>query len=256
MSVNTLLLSLPHGDGGIFGVFSVTSRNADDRERFLHILKSHLEEMRSDIVLDEVNIPRRFEAMLVRLNADLARFSEHHRIPLKHSNIILGVMTNTQVFFSGIGTHHALFLHQTAERRYVVYELDAQLTSQEHTWGKPLVTVLDGELHPGDVFYVATRIPPHALNLGDVQDILVTLPPNGALERIQQFVPITQHFGGVCFHVSDDVSVGPPKKPIPWHHCRRLKKHNPAPQIYLATKRQMFPKLAYALSATKNARGV
>lgn len=215
MSVSTVLHSLPHGDGGIFGVFSVTSRNAEDRDRLLHILKSHLEEMRSDIVTDDLNVPRRFEAMLVRLNADLARFSENHRVPLKHINIVLGVMTNTQVFFSGIGTHHALFLHQTAERRYVVYELDAQLANQESTWEKPLVTVLDGELHPGDVFYVATRIPQHALNLGDLQDILVTLPPNGALERIQQFVPVTHHFGGVCFHVNDDVPVGPPKKANP-----------------------------------------
>ncbi len=215
MSVNTVLYALPNGDGGIFGVFSVTSRSTEDRDRLLHILKSHLEEMRSDIVADDLNVPRRFEAMLVRLNADLSRFSEHRRIPLKHINVVLGVMTNTQVFFSGIGTHHALFLHQTAERRYVVYELDAQLANQESTWEKLLVTVLDGELHPGDVFYVATRIPQHALNLGDLQDILVTLPPNGALERIQQFVPITHHFGGVCFHVNDDVPVGPPKKANP-----------------------------------------
>lgn len=215
MSVSSILLSLPHGDGGIFGVFSITARNAEDRERFLHILKSHLEVMRSDIVTDDLNVPRRFEAMLVQLNADLARFSESHRILLKHINVLLGVMTNTQVFFSGIGTHHALFLHQTAERRYVVYELDAQLANQESSWEKPLVTVLDGELHPGDVFYVATRIPPHALNLGDLQDILVTLPPKGALERIQQFVPVTHHFSGVCFHVNEDAPSGPPKKANP-----------------------------------------
>ncbi len=215
MSVSTTLLPLPHGDGGIFGVFSVTSRDTEARERFLHILKSHLEEMRSDIASNDVNVPRRFEAMLVRLNADLARCAETCRLPLKHLNVVLGVMTNTQVFFSGIGTHHALFLHQTAERRYVVYELDAQLANQDSTWEKPLVTVLDGELHPGDVFYIATRIPPHALNLGDLQDILVTLPPNGALERIQQFVPLTHHFGGVCFHVNDDIPLGPPKKANP-----------------------------------------
>ncbi len=254
MSVSTLLLSLPHGDGGIFGVFSVTSRNAEDRERFLHILKSHLEVMRSDIVTDDLNVPRRFEAMLVQLNADLARFSENHRVPLKNINVLLGVMTNTQVFFSGIGTHHALFLHQTAERRYVVYELDAQLANQESSWEKPLVTVLDGELHPGDVFYIATRIPPHALNLGDLQDILVTLPPKGALERIQQFVPVTHHFGGVCFHVNDDVPVGPPKKANPMASLSSFEETQSRTADLLGDQTpNVSQKLANGLSAAKKA---
>lgn len=254
MSVSTVLHALPDGDGGIFGVMSVTSRNTEERERFLHILKSHLEEMRFDIVTDDVNIPRRFEAMLVRLNADLARFSTTHRLPLKHINIIIGVMTNTQVFFSGIGTHHALFLHQTAERRYVVYELDAQLANQESTWEKPLVTVLDGELHPGDVFYVATRIPAHALNLGDVQDILVTLPPNGALERIQQFVPVTQHYGGVCFHVNDDVAVGPPKKTNPMASLSSFEETQARTADLLGDQApDVSQKIAHVLQSTKKA---
>jgi hypothetical protein len=249
-----MLLSLPHGDGGIFGVFSITSRNAEDRERFIHILRSHLEVMRSDIVNDDLNIPRRFEAMLVQLNADLARFSESHRLPLKHINVLLGVMTNTQVFFSGIGSHHALFLHQTAERRYVVYELDAQLANQESSWEKPLITVLDGELHPGDVFYVATRIPSHALNIGDLQDILVTLPPNGALERIQQFVPVTHHFGGVCFHVNDDAPTGPPKKANPMASLSSFEETQARTADLLGDQSpNMSLKLAHGLSSAKKA---
>lgn len=214
-SVKTVLLPLPRGDGGIFGLVDVTSRNHESRERLLHIFSSHLEVMRSDFANEELNIPRRFEAMLVTLNADLARFGEQHNIPLKHIHIVVGVMTQSQVFFSGTGTNHALFLHRTAERRYVVYELDAQLAHQENSWEKPLVTVLDGELHPGDVFYVATRIPPHALNLGDLQDILVTLPPNGALERVQQFVPPTHRYGGICFHVLEEAPQNPQKKMNP-----------------------------------------
>lgn len=215
MGIKTILLSLPKGNGSIFGLIDVISRQEEERERLLHIISSHLEAMKSDIASEEINVPRRFESMLVTLNADLARFAASNHIPLKNVNIIVGVITNTQVFFSGTGTNHALFLHRTAERRYVIYELDLQLASQENTWEKPLVTVLDGELHAGDVFYIATRIPPHALNLGDLQDILVTLPPNGALERIQQFVPVTTAFGSVCFHINDDMPIGPPKKGNP-----------------------------------------
>ncbi|MFA6496959.1 MAG: hypothetical protein WCT28_00825 [Patescibacteria group bacterium] len=215
MSVKTILLTLSKGNGSIFGLINVTSRQEEERERLLHIVSSHLEVMKSDITSEEINIPRRFESMLVTLNADLARFAGSHNVPLKNVNIIVGVMTNTQVFFSGTGTNHALFLHRTAERRYVIYELDLQLASQENTWEKPLITVLDGELHAGDVFYVATRVPPHALSLSDLQDILVTLPPNGALERIQQFVPVTTTFGSVCFHINDDAPIGPPKKGNP-----------------------------------------
>ncbi len=215
LSIQTTLLPLPQGQGYIFGLTDIIHRDAETRDRLLHTIASHLEVLRSDLEKDGGNVPRRFEAMLVSMNADIFRLTEAKNISLKKANILAGVITNGQVFFSGIGTNHALFLHRTAERRYVVYELDAQLVSDENSPEKPLVTVLDGELHPGDVFYAARRIPPHALSLGDLQDILVTLPPSGALERIQQFVPPTAQFGGICFHVSDDEPVGPPKKANP-----------------------------------------
>ncbi len=215
LSIQTTLLSLAQSQGYIFGLTDIIHRDAETRDRLLHTIASHLEVLRSDLEKDGGNVPRRFEAMLVSMNADIFRLIETKNISIKKTNILVGVMTAGQVFFSGTGTNHALFLHRTAERRYVVYELDAQLVTDENSPEKPLVTVLDGELHPGDVFYAARRIPPHALSLGDLQDILVTLPPSGALERIQQFVPPTAQFGGICFHVSDDEPVGPPKKANP-----------------------------------------
>ncbi len=204
-------MPLSQGQGHIFGMSDITHRDAAVRERFLHTIASHCEVLRTDIERDGGNIPRRFEAMLVAVNADIARIAAEQNILIKTTNILIGVLTPQQVFLSGVGTNHALFLHRTAERRYVIYELDAQLVSDENVPEKPLLTVLDGELHPGDVFYIARRIPPHALSFNDLQDILVTLPPQGALERIQQFVPTTAHFGGICFHVSNDVhtSTGP-----------------------------------------------
>lgn len=252
LSVRTILLPLSQGQGSIFGLVDVTHRDSEARERLLHMIASHLEVLRSDIEKDGGNIPRRFEAMLVTMNADISRLATEQNIPLKKANILIGVITNAQVFFSGIGTNHALFLHRTAERRYVVYELDAQLVSDDSTPEKPLVTVLDGELHPGDVFYAARRIPPHALSLGDLQDILVTLPPQGALERIQQFVPPTTQFGGICFHVSEEEPLGPPKKANPMASISDLEDTKSRTADLLGEQTPDVPqKIAAGLATTK-----
>lgn len=252
LSVRTVLLPLSQGQGSIFGLVDATHRDAEARERLLHTIASHCEVLRADIEKDGGNIPRRFEAMLVTMNADIARLVEETKLPLKKANILVGVITNTQVFFSGIGSNHALFLHRTAERRYVVYELDAQLVTDENSPEKPLVTVLDGELHPGDVFYAARRIPPHALSLGDLQDILVTLPPQGALERIQQFVPPTAQFGGICFHVSEEEPLGPPKKANPMASLSDLEETKSRTADLLGEQTPDVPqKLALGLASAK-----
>lgn len=252
LSVRTILLPLSQGQGSIFGLVDATHRDPEARERLLHTIASHCEVLRADIEKDGGNIPRRFEAMLVTMNADIARLVDETKLPLKKANILVGVMTNTQVFFSGIGSNHALFLHRTAERRYVVYELDAQLVTDDNSPEKPLVTVLDGELHPGDVFYAARRIPPHALSLGDLQDILVTLPPQGALERIQQFVPPTAQFGGICFHVSEEEPLGPPKKANPMASLSDLEETKSRTADLLGEQTPDVPqKLALGLASTK-----
>lgn len=252
LSVRTILLPLSQGQGSIFGLVDVTHRDSEARERLLHAIASHLEVFRADIDKDGGNIPRRFEAMLVAMNADIARITLEKNILLKKTNILVGAITNDQVFFSGIGTNHALFLHRTAERRYVIYELDVQLASDETSPEKPLVTVLDGELHPGDVFYAARRIPPHALSLSDLQDILVTLPPQGALERIQQFVPPTVQFGGICFHVSEEEPLGPPKKANPMTSLSDLEETKSRTADLLGEQTPDVPqKLALGLATTK-----
>ncbi len=252
LSVRTTLLPLSQGQGSIFGLVDITHRDSEARDRLIHTIASHLEVLRSDIEKDGGNIPRRFEAMLVIMNADISRLAAEKNISLKKTNILVGAITNSQVFFSGIGTNHALFLHRTAERRYVVYELDAQLVTDESSPEKPLVTVLDGELHPGDVFYAARRVPPHALSLGDLQDILVTLPPNGALERIQQFVPPTAQFGGICFHVNEEEPLGPPKKANPMASISDLEETKSRTADLLGEQTPDVPqKIALGLATTK-----
>ncbi len=215
-SLRTAFLELPQGRGFIFGIIEAQHRDADLRDRLVHIIVSNLEGLKADLASDG-NVPRRFEAMLVRLNADLNRLGSEARMSLRKLKSVIGIMTDSQVFLSGLGNAHVLFLHRTAERRYVIYELDQQFNTHtdEQPWDKPFLTVLDGELHPGDVLYIGTRIPPHALSLTDLQDILITLPPPGALERAQQFVPANVMYGALCFHVNEDDHSGPPKKANP-----------------------------------------
>ena len=87
---------------------------------------------------------------------------------------------------------------------------------------KPFVTVLDGEIHPGDIFYVATRTPSSAIALADLQDVLITLPPQGALQRIRQFLPHDTAYGALCFSASEEEKSGPPKRQIPLRPLRNL----------------------------------
>lgn len=214
--VDTILLPVADGRAKIFGLFSVTHENHGVRDAIGRILRTHLDLARTSMD-GNVNIPRRFESMLSDLNASLAEVAkEAGAFPITQFEAVIGVMTEHQLFTSGLGNLNALFLHKTAERRFVIYELHAQFrTDTETTWEKPFVTVLDGEIHPGDIFYVATRTPSSAIALSDLQDVLITLPPAGALQRVRQFLPHDTMYGALCFSASEEERGGPPKKTNP-----------------------------------------
>lgn len=225
------LVSSPHAGSGRFvdaillpvegtplRVFGLLAAQADDdvSQQIDRILQTALRNAQRDLG-EHTNVARRFETLLADLNGAMAALAaEHPTLQLRHVDAIVGFTSEQQLFVSGFGTLLALFLHKTADRRFVIYELHAQLAAEgELTWDKPFVTILDGELHPGDIFYLATRTPNHAIALSDVQDILVTLPPAGALERIQQFLPQDAAYGALCFHVAEEDKGGPPKKANP-----------------------------------------
>ncbi len=158
LDVRGVLHTLPLGKGWVFGLFTLDIKDETDRERIAHILRSHLEHLAADLA-EETNVVRRFEQTLSRVNRDLHRASKDLSLSIDKFNAVIGVLSRGQIFLSGIGKLKTLFLHKTAERRYVIYELDAKFhDGQERTWEKPLVAVLDGELHPGDIFYLATPI--------------------------------------------------------------------------------------------------
>lgn len=225
------LVSSPHAGSGKFvdaillpvegtplRVFGLLAAQSDDdvSQQIDRILQTALRNAQRDLG-EHANVARRFETLLADLNGAMAALAaEHPTLQLRQVDAIVGFTTEQQLFVSGFGALLALFLHKTADRRFVIYELHAQLAAEsELTWDKPFVTILDGELHPGDIFYLATRTPNHAIALSDVQDILVTLPPAGALERIQQFLPQDAAYGALCFHVAEEDKGGAPKKANP-----------------------------------------
>ena len=214
--IDTILLPVADGRAKVFGLFAVSHENHGVRDAVGRILRTHLDLARTAMAGD-ANIARRFESMLSDLNASLAEVAaESGAFPMTQFEAVIGVITEHQLFTSGIGNLNALFLHKTAERRFVIYELHAQFrTDTESTWDKPFVTVLDGEIHPGDIFYVATRTPSSAIALADLQDVLITLPPQGALQRIRQFLPHDTAYGALCFSASEEEKSGPPKKTNP-----------------------------------------
>lgn len=215
LDVRTILHTLPAGKGWVFGLFTLEHKEDAARERIAHILRSHLEHLAADLA-DDTNVVRRFEQGLSRVNRDLARAAKELSLNIKNFDAVIGVLADGQIFMSGLGQLKALFLHKTAERRYVIYELDQQFHDGEiETWDKPLVAVLDGELHPGDIFYLATPISHQILGLDELQDILVTLPPAGALQRIRQFLPATDYFGGLAFHAMEEDRTGVTRKANP-----------------------------------------
>lgn len=214
--VDAVLLPVDDGRAKIFGLFSVTHENQGVREAVGRIMRTHLDLARNAMAGD-ANIPRRFETALTDLNASLAEVAaEAGTFPITQFEAVIGVVTEHQLFTSGLGNLNALFLHKTAERRFVIYELHAQFrTDAESTWEKPFVTILDGEIHPGDIFYVATRTPASTIALADLQDVLITLPPAGALQRIRQFLPHDATYGALCFMAAEEDRSGPPKKTNP-----------------------------------------
>lgn len=220
-----VLIPLDGHKGSIFGLIRFLGKSDHARELISETIEERLHRFK-DTLQDDVHIARRFEQLLQALNEDIAHIvSEHRSFPILDAHIVIGVIYENQVYLSGIGNLSALFMHRTAQQRYVLYELSEQFAAkEERSWDKIFSTVLDGELHPGDIFYVATRVSAREITFAELQDILTTLPASGSLKRIQQYLHRDTVYGAICFQISDKPESGPPKKENPMHSMERLDK--------------------------------
>ncbi len=112
--IDTILLPVADGRAKVFGLFAVTHENHGVRDAIGRILRTHLDLARTAMAGD-ANIARRFESMLSDLNASLAEVATEAGVfPMTQFEAVIGVMTEHQLFTSGLGNLNALFLHKTA----------------------------------------------------------------------------------------------------------------------------------------------
>jgi len=221
--ISSILIPLPDKKGSVFGLIRFLGKADPAKELISEAIQERLVRFK-DTLEGDVHIARRFEQLLQALNEDIVHIeSEQKILSLSDIHVVIGVIHGSQVFTSGVGNLSALFMHRTAQQRYVIYELSDQFAdNEERSWNKLFATVLDGELHPGDIFYVATRVSAREITLAELQDILTTLPASGSLKRIQQYLNRDTIYGGICFQVSDRTETGAPKKVNPMHSVEHL----------------------------------
>jgi hypothetical protein len=191
----SLLLPVEERGGFVF-IIAYTKKETPDSEILLTTLADHVRRLGNSCG-KESNLQHRFEQFLGALNETLATSVREGRwsVPIEHLHAVLGIASSSEMFISGTGELFALFLHQKTPHRYQLFNLFRSLQTEQSlpTWEKAFTVVLDGELHPGDVFCGTDKdlqqtIPPDELN-----SILSSLPPKSAVEKIRQYYPHKQN---------------------------------------------------------------
>lgn len=199
----SLLYELPGESGYVFGVYYISGKKTAIKEKMAITLNEHIDRFRQTLS-PNTNIARKFEHMLQAINDQLSSISkDFQQFPLSNLHAVIGVSSKKQLFLSGFGNILAEYLHKTAQSRYTIYELNNQFEPLESTtWDKVFISVLDGELHPNDVFYIGLPISSNELDHSLLQETLTTLPPAGSLKRLEQFLGATEPYAGLCLQVS------------------------------------------------------
>lgn len=178
--------------GFVFGLLCVQGRPALAEL----VVNTILEEMEraAETLRETSNTQHRFEQILEAVNERVATLAPELEPTLMSTdvNAIVGVAVGDVMYLSGSGDFTALFLHKTEDQRYQVFNLSRsiQTGASKPSWEKMFGVVLDGDLHSGDIFCICNRpldqeLPPEELN-----NVLTTLPPAGAVAKIRQYFPI------------------------------------------------------------------
>lgn len=197
--LGTSLLPLERTGGFVFGVLSAYGDQAE-ADVLEQTVFHHLGRL-AETMEEGVNVTHRFEQLLQAINESLARACQEDllSLPITEASGIIGIASDTEVIVSGFGQLAAQFLHKTDKERFEQYDLarSMRLEDEVPTWQKPFLTVLNGDLHPGDVFYLGTRINRHDLTQVALNEVLTTLPPSSAVNKIRQHLPLQATFVAV-----------------------------------------------------------
>ncbi len=171
-------------------MLAYTEKESADSELLLETLIDQAHRL-ADSFGKQSNPQHRFEQFLGALNETL---SEHVRegrwsVPINSLHAVVGIASENQMFLSGTGELTAMFLHKKPSQRYQVYNLFRGIQTEQAlpTWEKPFAVVLDGDLHPGDVFVICDKNLQQTIEQDELNGILSTLPPVSAVEKIRQY---------------------------------------------------------------------
>ncbi len=161
-------------------------------------LRDHTERLVTSFGRD-AHPQHRFEQFLKALNERLAAGVREGlwELPIQQFHGLVGIVCDDQMYLSGTGDLTALFLHYTPQGRYQVFNLFRSIQTEQSlpTWEKAFAIVLDGDLAPGDILCTGTDdIVRHVPN-DELNEILSTLPPSGAAEKIRHYFPATSELG-------------------------------------------------------------
>jgi hypothetical protein len=218
---SALLYDLGFENGHVFCVYRIDGTTSAKKQDIAIALHDQLDRFRQS-VNEKANIARRFEHLIQSINDQLKPIlSDIHTVSLKQIHISIGVTSQNNLFLTGFGEVQAEYLHKTGNQRYTLYELHKQFdVPEEANPEKLLVTILDGELNPGDVFLVTSNLCSN-IEASDKQDILVTLPPKSALQRLEQHLGAQEEMSAIAISIYKHIESGR-KKINPFSSLKQL----------------------------------
>ncbi|MCR4313708.1 MAG: hypothetical protein NUV84_00470, partial [Candidatus Uhrbacteria bacterium] len=207
----SLLLPVEERGGFVFLLAYLKKENADT-ELLLQVLTDQVRRL-ADSFGKEANPQHRFEQFLGALNETLAEHVREGRwsVPVEHLNALVGIATSTEMYLSGTGELMALFLHKKPSQRYQIFNLFRNLQTEQSlpTWEKTFAVVLDGDLHPGDVFCITDKDLQRVIPTDELNHVLSSLPPMGAVEKIRQYFTHKDSLLLTVLKISDEVTSPP-----------------------------------------------
>ena len=202
------VFKLERHNGWIIVVFEAV-KNADELFIVQNIILEQAQRSASTFAASQ-NIQHRFEQLLEAINEQIASaFAEGQFEESPESvNCLIAVATANRMFISGTGTMEAVFLHKEQNGRYQIYNLFRSIQTERTraSWQKLFSTVLDGDLHNSDVFYVATSELESYIRADEVNEIATSLPAASSPEKIRQYLPHISHVGYAVLKVEERVS--------------------------------------------------
>ncbi len=198
-NITAIVFLFEKREGFIFAVVDIRGESKEAKQ-ISKIVADNVENV-SASVDENSNFQHVFEQMLTNINKEIEQESERKgwKTAPEDFNALIGIVSKERMYLSGAGDMVAIYLHRKDKTRYKIYNLfrGIQTGRSALSWKKILSVVLDGDLHPGDIFLAANRELAKEIPKDDILNIVSTLPPTGAVVKMRQYFPLKTDFGVV-----------------------------------------------------------